>query len=97
MNIRIVTYISTDNYEDVQELVAEITNLVNKHHYNNDASSSDNTLKSLIVVKENKEVREMGANEFFAAELNDSLFTVIPAFEDEIDDSLLEEGHKENG
>lgn len=90
INFRIITYISYDgDGKEIQELVGDIAEAVNKHGFNNDVSNSDNPLKSFIIVKENTEMLEQGANEFMASELEGSLLKVVPAFESDIDYELL--------
>jgi hypothetical protein len=92
VNLRVTTYLSYEGEpKEIEDLVKDISVLLNNRGFNNDVSSNNSVLKSLIVVKENVEIPEVGANEFFAQELESSLFTVVPAFEEDVEKDLLDD------
>lgn len=94
MNLRVVTYLSYEgDGTEIEELVADFAKIVNERGFGNDLTDESNSLKSLIAVKENFELNEVPANEFFASELENSLLRVVPTEEDKIDKELLEESH----
>lgn len=81
MNLRVVTYLSSENEKLIKELVADFSEVLISRGFANDIGDSNVALKSLIAVKENVEVLEVGPHEFMASELADSLLTVIPTNE----------------
>lgn len=78
MNLRIVSFLSSDSESDVKELVADFAEALLARGYANDVEDTSSALKSLIVVKENKEVLNGTPEEFFEEELSSALMTVIP-------------------
>lgn len=94
MNLRVVTYLAYEgDGKEIEELVQDFVHILNERGFGNDLTDESNSLKSLIAVKENFELNEMPANEFFASELENSMLRVVPAPEDKIDTELLEESH----
>lgn len=94
MNIRVVTYLSSENEYLIKELVADFSDALIARGFANDIGDQERNLKSLIIVKENVEVLDNGPDEFFASELADSLMTVIPTDEQpeepEVDTRLIQ-------
>jgi hypothetical protein len=78
MNLRIVSFLSSDSEEEVKELVADFAESLLKRGFANDVEDTSSALKSLIIVRENEEVLNGAPEEFFQEELSKALMTVIP-------------------
>ena len=81
INIRIVTFLSSDDEAEIKDIVADFCESLIKKGFANDIQDDSKSLRSVIVVKENLELIEVPPDDFFAAELADGLMTVIPTNE----------------
>lgn len=81
MNIRIVTFLSSDDEAEIKDLVADFCECLIAKGFANQIEDTSESLKSLIVIKENKEILETSPEVFFNEELAGALMTVIPTNE----------------
>jgi hypothetical protein len=88
VNIRIVSHI---NYEGdlvgLQDIVADFCEVLVNRGFSNDVLEGDAVVKSIIIVKENKELSEgaVTLEEFWAEEIADQIFSALPAVDPEGD------------
>lgn len=86
MNIRITTHI---NYEGdlagIQEIVSDFAECLVARGYENDILSGDTPVRSIIIVKENKELSDgsVTLEEFWAQEIAGQVLSALPAKDDE--------------
>jgi hypothetical protein len=83
MNLRIVTFLNYEGeLQPLKDLVSDFSQSLLKRGFENDLNTDDDTvLKSLILVKENREMVEMGANEYLASEMENAFLKVVPVLE----------------
>lgn len=81
MNIRIVTFLSSEDETEIKDLVADVCESLIAKGFANEIENTSEPLKSLIVVKENTEIFETTPEVFFSQELLGALMTVIPTNE----------------
>jgi hypothetical protein len=85
MNLRIVTHI---NYEGdlagIQEIVSDFADALVARGYDNEVFSGDSPVKSIIIVKENKELSDgsVTLEEFWAQEIANQVLSALPAKDD---------------
>jgi hypothetical protein len=90
LNLRIVTFVSSEEEDVVKELVADFAEALIARGFSNDVENTDSSLKSLIAVKENLEILGGAPEVFFQEQLENALMTVIPT------DSTNKTEEKEN-
>ena len=100
MNIRIVTHI---NYEGdlagIQEIVSDFAEALVARGFDNDVlGGSGAPVKSIIIVKENKELSDgtVTLEEFWAMEIADQVLSALPAKDPE-DETPENEWENEGG
>jgi len=99
LNIRVVTYLSSEDEEEIKDFVADVCEALIRKGFANEIEDTSKSLKSIIVVKENVEVLESSPEEFFNQEFANSLLTVIPTDEKQTEETTLikiEEEQKED-
>lgn len=90
MNIRIVTHI---NYEGdlagIQEIVSDFAEALVARGYDNEVLSGNSPVKSIIIVKENRELSDgvVTLEEFWANEIADQVLSALPAKDEQGEES----------
>lgn len=83
MNLRITTFLNFEGeLSKLEPILNAISESVIANGFANEIDDDNKIVRSMIVVKENEEIYDVGKDEFFTYELANSLMTVLPTNEE---------------
>lgn len=83
MNVRVTTFLAYEGEDgsELQEIVGDFCESLVARGYGNILGEDEKTIKSMVLIHENVEIAELGADQFFSDYLQGAIFQAFPAEE----------------